>query len=235
MVTAAFIGGQVLSIILLVVVSFLLRSYLGTSMQDWIDSTIGNFTFTALAEALTLGVLWIFLSKRRATVASIGFTRPPRALDPAYALIAWAAYFIGLLIVTALATWAVGLDPSQKQNLGFGTSSLQSYELVLIFMSLVIFPPITEEILFRGVLFGGLRKKMSFIWSMLITSVFFGGVHLMGGQQGEGALWIAGIDTMLLSVALCYLREYTGSLWACILLHMLKNTLAYLFLFVLVT
>ncbi len=234
MVVVSFVVGQGLGIAVVLLLAAGYSWITGASGDNWLTSTQGDFWFTFFIETLSLGILFLFLRKRRATLAMIGFMRKPRWLDPAYALIGWAAYFIVLVVVSQLVSQVLSIDTGQKQDLGFH-SVASHLDLVLTFISLVVLPPVVEEILFRGVLFGGLRKRLSFVWSALITSVFFGALHLNGGETGGGALWIAGIDTLLLSFVLCYLREHTGSIWASIGLHMLKNSIAYLYLFVFVT
>ena len=58
--------------------------------------------------------------------------------------------------------------------------------------------------------------------------------HLAEGGAA-GPLWIGFIDTFILSLVLCYLRVKTGSLWAGITLHALKNGIAFVALFVIGT
>jgi len=94
-----------------------------------------------------------------------------------------------------------------------------------------VLPPLAEETLFRGFLYTGLRKRWSFVWTTAMVSLLFASLHLFEGSGG--LLWIAGIDTFLLSLVLCYLREKTGNLWAGIIIHILKNGLAFIFLYVL--
>lgn len=72
---------------------------------------------------------------------------------------------------------------------------------------------------------------MGIVSATLITSVLFGLPHLLTGK--EGILWVAMIDTFALSLILCFLREKTGSLYASILVHALKNTVAFGAIFVL--
>jgi membrane protease YdiL (CAAX protease family) len=95
-----------------------------------------------------------------------------------------------------------------------------------------VLPPIVEETVFRGFIFTGLRGKLKFVWAAVLTSLLFATAHLEFGS-GKPLLWVAGLDTFTLSLALCYLREKTGSLWPGILLHALKNGVAFLSLFVL--
>ena len=51
--------------------------------------------------------------------------------------------------------------------------------------------------------------------------------------SGQPLLWVAALDTFTLSMVLCYLRQETDSLWPGILLHALKNCIAFITLFVL--
>jgi len=116
------------------------------------------------------------------------------------------------------------INLGQKQELGFD-QLFTSGQKLLALVSLVVLPPIIEETVFRGFLFSGLRKKCNFIVAALVTSVLFASLHLLASSQGP--LWIAGLDTFVLSLVLCYLREKTGALWAPMMLHALKNVIAF--------
>ena len=83
--------------------------------------------------------------------------------------------------------------------------------------------PIAEEVVFRGWLYGKFRSKMPAYLSIVLVSALFG---LMHGQ------WNVGINVFCLSIVLCLLREVTGTIWSGIVLHMLKNGLAFYLLFV---
>jgi membrane protease YdiL (CAAX protease family) len=104
--------------------------------------------------------------------------------------------------------------------------------LTLTFVSLVILPPITEEILVRGFLYSSLKKALPLIWAALLTSAMFAIAHLPEGGA-SGPLYIAALDTFVLSLVLIYLREKTGGLWASITLHAIKNGVAFAALFIL--
>ena len=102
--------------------------------------------------------------------------------------------------------------------------------MLLTFVSLVVLPPLAEETVFRGFVYTGIRRRFPFLLSAVITSVLFAIPHL---QFGEGAplLWVAALDTFVLSLVLCYVRERTNSLWPGILIHALKNGIAFVALF----
>ena len=105
-----------------------------------------------------------------------------------------------------------------------------SWQYVLAFMTMVVLAPLAEEMLFRGYLYGKLRKAAPIWVSILVASLAFGLAHLWVG--GTALQWAVTIDTFVLSLMLCALREYTGAIWAGVLLHAIKNGLAFYLLFV---
>jgi uncharacterized protein len=137
---------------------------------------------------------------------------------------AFAVYFV---ISTALMLLAIKLFPSfkvdQAQDIGF--QDLKSnLDLVAGFLSLVILTPIFEEIIFRGVLFRGLRTRYQFWPCAIVVSVIFAAAH---GQ------WNVALDTFALSLIMCVLVERSKSILPSILLHAAKNSVAFVFLFLL--
>lgn len=141
-------------------------------------------------------------------------------------LVVFAAYLITSQVIYAVvaALFSGVIDLNQQQDLGFSASSLVApYQYVLAFFMLVVLPPIFEEILFRGYLFGRLNRKLNFWASTLVTSFVFGFVHFN---------WSVSIDVFVLSLFLCYLRRDSNSILPGMCLHGLKNGLAYFLLFI---
>ena len=85
----------------------------------------------------------------------------------------------------------------------------------------MIAAPISEEICFRGMLFGGLRERLPRLAAALLAGLVFGGLHALTGVTAVPPLVFFGF-------VLALLYERTGSLWPCILLHMLNNSVALL-------
>lgn len=195
-------------------------------------STGVQFAFFVLVEAITLYILWWFLKSRNNSWKDIGMARKPAVKDVVPALITFAIYFVFLIIVTVIISALVpGIDTDQEQQLGFkGVSG--ALPLLMVFISLVILPPLVEEITVRGFLYTGLRKKYAIRTAAILASALFAVAHLQLGS-GNPPLWIAAIDTFVLSMFLINLRERTGALWSGMIVHGLKNGLAFLFLFVL--
>lgn len=151
---------------------------------------------------------------------SLGFRLP----EAKYYLWIIPAFFVYFALTYALSTVAAlfvsGFNVTQAQDVGF--QALARYEVIAAFFSLVILTPIFEETILRGVLFRGLRRSIGFWLSALFTSVVFAAAH---GQ------WNVGLDTFALSLVMCYLVEKSDSLVPAILLHAIKNFLAFAVVF----
>lgn len=199
-------------------------------INDWFGGAMGQFWIGFAAGAATMLVLWLFLRSRKSGFSALGLARWPIPRDLVWTGLGFALYFGALLVVMGIAG-SFGVDTQQQQDVGFETVKTGSEAIWLAFISLVVVPPIVEELVVRGFLFGGLRTKLSFVWAAIMTSVLFGSLHLLGGMDGEGLLWNAAIDTFVLSMVLCYVRERTGALWACIAIHAIKNGIAFLIIF----
>jgi membrane protease YdiL (CAAX protease family) len=138
------------------------------------------------------------------------------------------AFLTFLLYIVALVgvMWVFALLfpelSEQEQDLGFEKSGNGFSQLKLIFVSLVIIPPVVEELIMRGFLFGRLRAKVGFWPATIVVSLIFALAH---GQVNVA------IDTFVLSLFLCHVREQTGAIWSPIIIHTLKNLLGFSLVF----
>lgn len=209
----------------------LLAGWSEQRIDTWLTGNIyANFGSVALTHAVTLAGLSLFLKVYKQKIAAIGLLRPKRS-DVGWAFTTYALYFVAYVAVfMAVYIFVPGINTEQEQQTGFnGARGL--WPLAAAFMALVVLAPIVEEILVRGLIFTSFRKHISLIWATLATSALFAVAHLPAGGA-EGPLYIAAIDTFVLSIFLCALREKTGSLWAGIYLHAIKNFVAYYTLFI---
>jgi membrane protease YdiL (CAAX protease family) len=127
----------------------------------------------------------------------------------------WMAAAVGAYWLFAVAYSLLIVQPEQKDIAeGFGAIPLQ----VLL---IVIAAPISEELCFRGMLYGGLREKLPRLTAALISGLVFGGLHAITGISAVPPLIVFGL-------ILALLYEKTGSIVPGILLHMLNNGLALL-------
>ncbi|HVW23663.1 MAG TPA: type II CAAX endopeptidase family protein [Candidatus Saccharimonadales bacterium] len=203
--------------------------------NDWLtNSVVAQFLYILMAEAFTIEAVYYYVVKRCHAKLSIIGLRKPRWGDIIYALAAVIPYYaLYLLMVGVVSHFVPGFDVNEKQQIGFD-NVYGGAQLTMTFISLVVLPPIAEEIMVRGFLYSSLRKGMSLVPAALLTSLIFAAAHLAEGGAA-GPLYIAALDTFVLSLVLIYLREKTGGLWASIYLHAIKNGVAFIALFILST
>ena len=136
------------------------------------------------------------------------------------------AGFFGYLAFSAILTALFSVFPwfnlNETQPLLYSTLISPSGK-ILAALALVAAGPILEEVIYRGLIYGKLRKNHSLITSILTVSILFGFLH---GQ------WNVGVDVFALSVVACLMRETTGTIYAGIILHILKNAIAFYILFI---
>lgn len=175
----------------------------------------------ALTILIVVGVPYI-IWRRKVTFETFGLTRLPTWGDIGLSPLAFVAYALIVSVVVAVVSQIPGYPADQAQDVGFKAFGTR-IDNMLAFVTLVILAPIAEESLFRGYLYGKLRGHVHAIIAAIVTSVLFGIVH---GQVNVG------VDVFVLSMILCGLRSLTGSIWAGILVHMIKNGIAYYLLFI---
>lgn len=127
----------------------------------------------------------------------------------------WMAAAAAAYLLFAILYSALIVEPHQEDIAdGFGPIPVQ----VLL---IVIAAPLSEEVCFRGMLFGGLREKLPRIPAALLAGLVFGGLHALTGVTAVPPLIFFGF-------VLSLLYEETGSIWPGIMLHMLNNSVALL-------
>lgn len=194
---------------------------------EWnVMTTTGSLLMRCVVYAVTILLLagWLRLGPHRLTLQSLGLNKFMQARDIGFGAVGFLGYGIVAMVVLYLLSHVPLFDADQTQNIGVASNYLYGVELWIAFAVLVVLVPIAEEIMFRGMLYGRLRQEGVRWWlSATIVSVLFGLAH---GQ------WNVGIDVFILSMVACALREFTGSLWPSILVHITKNLIAFSLLYV---
>jgi membrane protease YdiL (CAAX protease family) len=189
------------------------------------DSIVAQFFYILIAEGLAAGLAIHLVRRRGLGLSVIGLGRRPKLSDLWRAAIGFVAFYALLLVAGVILSWLSPDISNEQQNLGF-TNINTGLESVLAFISLVLIPPLGEEILVRGYLYSGLRKFWRLWPAVLATSLIFGAAHLELGSGGP-VVWAAAVDTFLLSLVLSFLRERSGALYAGMLVHMVNNLIAF--------
>lgn len=183
-------------------------------------SIIGDFVFDL---AFVVAAIYFAALQGAPKPADFGFRR----VQPRLAITAFLLAGVGYYIATAVYAAVFKLHGSDKlpSELGVSKSTLA---LVAAAVFVCVVAPIAEEFFFRGFLFGALRRWRIVIWNRdigtwvaaVITGILFGLAHT--GSASSQYL----IPLGFLGFVLCVLRWRTGSLYPCMALHSVNNSLA---------
>ena len=194
--------------------------------EESLSSNVTNSVYQVIVYALSMVVIilvpWKLLYAKTSR-NQLGMHGMPTWTDILLAPIGFIVVMIlaGILMAIMMAILP-GVDWEQTQEVGYHNLFLAS-DFFLAFACLVVLAPICEEIIFRGWLYGKLRFRMPAVPAIIITSLLFGIMH---GQLNVG------VTVFAMSVGMCIMRELTGTIWSGVLLHMIKNGIAFYFLFV---
>jgi membrane protease YdiL (CAAX protease family) len=171
------------------------------------------FILMTLGEgAIPLGA-WLFsIRKYRCTWESLGF----RKFDVKK----------GLLLAILITGIGIGISIGYEillQRLGYDTSADPYYPfnvngIGITFFSIiaVLAAPIAEETFFRGFMFQGIRKRIGFAWAAIISAAIFAIAHLSTESL---------VPIFLLGLMLAWLYHKTKSIWPCIIVHAVYNSI----------
>ncbi len=131
-----------------------------------------------------------------------------------------AATYLAFIVFSAVFVTVFGIDAEEDlpQDLG-----VEDSDVALVFSALLIcvMAPVAEEFLFRGFMFPALRRWKGTWPAALIVGSLFGLIHVAGSPLEFIPL------LMFFGVALCLLYARTKSLYPCIALHALNNSVAF--------
>jgi membrane protease YdiL (CAAX protease family) len=191
-------------------------------------SGISELAQTAIIDIVMVGVLVVWLSKRYPDWrAVIGFPAKGRrlleaAIGAAFGLLVLLAATIASAAILTLLQPSGGAKPSLPQQV---RPDLSRPGLVVFVLVALIIAPVSEEFLFRGLIFRRLRARRGFWISAAISSLLFGAVHYVsvGDWQSSVALQV----TMVLTgFGLAAIYERRGNLLADIVGHAAFNSVA---------
>jgi hypothetical protein len=142
----------------------------------------------------------------------------------------WAAIAVGGGIVVAGSSWLIVTATSPWLGVPFnffdellGQVDEVTVPLVLVLLFLgVVLAPLWEEIVFRGALYGWLRRHLGVGASAVIVAFLHAFIHM-------DLAVIPALVVVFVVFALLY--EWSGNLWVAILAHAVNNTLSFVWVF----
>ena len=190
------------------------------------DTSAVQMVFMALSYMLAFAIMIIVPKKflnMKVTRDSLGLRGLPTwtdiLLSPVGCIL---SLVVSLAVMYVIRAYIPGIDWSEAQDVGFN-NVISGIDKIITFVALVILAPIAEELIFRGFLYGKLRTRLSAVPAIILVSILFGFVH---GQ------WNVGIIAAIMSIFMCLAREITGTIYAGILIHMIRNGLAFYLLYI---
>lgn len=92
---------------------------------------------------------------------------------------------------------------------------------LMIVVMAVATAPLVEEVVYRGVLYGGIEKSAGKLTAILIVTLLFALVHVPQYQESVASI----VAILSLSLALTSLRAWTGKLLPCVATHLVYNAI----------
>lgn len=137
--------------------------------------------------------------------------------------------FVALLVTNGVITLVTELNTSENQNIIIEVFRQSPFYIMFL---AVVFAPIVEEIVFRGIIYRTLRY-LKFKWFAVFVSTFlFGMIHIMN------ALFMGNFEDtwfilvyMAIGFFMIRIYEHSGDIISPILLHMGYNAIAVLTLY----
>lgn len=119
----------------------------------------------------------------------------------------------GYLLLTSVAVVTdplVEMFPESIEQM----SQIFTVPFLPLILSTIIFAPLLEEILFRGILMSDLKRRYGLLGSILISALLFSVVHLN---------FVQSIAAFFSGIVLGYIFYISKSLWGAIVVHMIHN------------
>lgn len=191
----------VLSIVLSAIPLLLLKAA-GISMKDLspADKQLLGSAAQNFAAIVAYFILVRFIERRRFTELPAGKALPHLGLGIVY----------GALLMTGVvaALWAVG---SFRVD-GFNPGASWVFPLLVAGVG----AGVSEELIFRGVLFRISEEGLGTWWALAISGLFFGGVHI---ANANATVWSSVAIAIEAGLLIGLLYHVTRSLWLCMGLH----------------
>ena len=219
-------GGDVLRAILLGLGLFGLAFLVLSEVAGGVTTAGGRVNyllayFAAWTFAWLAAIWFVFARGRGISFADLGYT----IVDRRWAMMGVGAAFGALplayvLVALLRPVFGVSTNVSLQQYFGGADFSILHAFAVLLYGGFLV--PLSEELLFRGLLFRWLRQRLDFWPAAFISAAAFGAAHIRIDQ-----VVVAG----LLGLPLAWLYEKGRSLAPAILMHQTYNSLVLMLTF----
>lgn len=184
--------------------------------REFVRRHLGDFSagFVLALYLLLFAALWVGFGGRRGLARTLGF-RFTSVTHLLLAPVLWLATVLaGTLLAVPFQRW---LGAPKSNAVPLVRSATDPYATAMLVFTVVLLAPLCEELVFRGGVFGWLRRYLPVGLAAALSAALFSGVHRF--LPALIVLFVFG-----LSAALVYQR--TGSTLNTFVMHACQNSLA---------
>ena len=192
--------------------------YLCQLLDLQMDNAKLNILVFSVNFALTILIFHRFLWEN----AKQSFSRPGKTF--LWLGISFAAYNLGTNLTMMLVTL---LAPGFSNANDASIAEMLQGNFLPMALCIIVLVPVTEEVLYRGLLFGSLRKKCR--WLAYVVSIcVFSALHIINyiGMLSPLHLVVSFLQYLPGAAALAFAYDMSDSIWPGILIHSTINMLA---------
>lgn len=179
--------------------------------------TLAEINIAVFTTVFVLSVL-IFHSYLRKNLQTFKADLPKCLLS---SLIGFGIYFVGNVAVSILISY---LAPDFANVNDAAIADMSQDHFPLMWVATVLLVPVSEECMYRGLLFQGLYRKGR-VLAYVVSVLAFAAIHVVGyiGTTDALTLLLCLLQYFPAGFALAWAYEKADSIWASILIHMFVN------------
>jgi membrane protease YdiL (CAAX protease family) len=191
------------------------------AVQGWLESFTGLNLLLDFSNLLILGLaLWI-LSRVTDPMLPARF-KPLTAKSAGIGVAAGLGAVIVSSVIEYVSDTYLHTDLA-KDGLATAVLPHEVSQLALGLFTVAILAPLAEEVYFRGIVMGWVRRHWGIAWAVALSSLIFGIMHLKWFTPGGVSGLVATGELVAMGVLLAFVALRTGSLWASVLTHGVNN------------
>ena len=172
---------------------------------------------TGFGDALVVPIAWLFFREDEKKRSSKGF-RERILVHNTFEfsdIVSVAIMVIGISCLMNLLIALIPIDDLEYQEIA--EEMFNNNGIVIQLVVIGILAPVSEELIFRGLIFRRSRDYVGFMWAAVCSGLFFGIYH---GNLTQG------IFAFFMGMLFAAIYEHYGTLWAPIVAHMANNIFA---------
>ena len=143
-----------------------------------------------------------------------------------YAFLAFSAYWVASIFVSSL---IYGIYPNFSNVNDENINQMTQDNFTLMAIGTVLLVPITEEVLYRGLIFSKIYNR-SRVLAYLVSTLAFAALHVIGyiGMYEPKLLLMCLLQYLPAGLCLGWAYASTGTIWTSIFVHIAVNVIAML-------